>query len=456
MLEKYSFVVIDIALKIFFFVYTYQTSLLLETQDFDMLSYVRNTIVMFSALSTTAIGLYYINYFQDIKNENIYAYYTLGILTYITILVIVIIILFFFQDRLHISSFIDIVDFLFIVLMLLVISLCQLFVFIAKANGNISTKIIKSILLLIVTFTVIGTFIIIKYKLLGAIYYFVAVYIGLCLVFLNKNIFLNINNFKINKKYFFEKLKIFIVPNFLESVLSIIAPWSMIYILTAFNGFNGVGDLLFYQALLGLSTFFVYSLSLNNFNRIEKDIENIREYISKALSNYFKITMIVLFIIGMFSAELLKVFHFRTLSELNLIFLILGVVIQNQITVTSIIFKRIELSKRTLLHNFILSICLVGFSYILIRNYSIEGYGFAYLLTWMTVYAVILYDFHKYIQFKPYRFLVNFLLLSFVFLTIYFLFKFIVINIIVKLLFVLTLCVILFLNFRKKRLNESI
>lgn len=456
MLEKYSFVVIDITLKVFFFVYTYQTSLLLDTQDFDMLSYFRNTIIMFSALSTTAIGIYFINYFQDIKNENINAYYTLGLITYLAILFMVILVLFFFQSVLHLTSFLNIVNFSFLVLMLIVVSLSQMFVFMAKANGNISTKIIKSILFLVVTSIVIGFVIIIEYKLVGAIYYFVAVYFGLCLVLVNKNIFLKINNFKIDKKYFYEKLKIFIVPNFLESVLSIVAPWSMIYILTTFNGFNGVGDLLFYQALLGLSTFFVYSLSLNNFNGIEKNIENIREYIDKALANYFKATIVVLFIVGMFSSELLTLFHFKTLSEYNLIFLILGVVIQNQIVVTAIIFKRIELSKRTLLHNFILSICLVGFSYILIRNYSIEGYGFAYLLTWMTVYAVILYDFNKYIQFKPSRFLVNFLLLSSVFLTVYFLSKFIVMNIVVKLLFVLALCLILFLNFRKKRLNENI
>lgn len=425
--DNYGFVILDISLKIFFFLYIYQTSFMLSPSDFDKLSYFRNTVMMFVMVSTSSLGLYFLNYQREFYNceKYHYSFIALPLIIFMILLAIMSITFYLFQDFFHLASFISSEGLLTILFIFGIVALAQLSIVMVKAFGNINKRLIVNFLIIIFISISLGAILIKLYAFQGSLYYFLLAYLMIFLV-ISKSIKIFTINTKIKLDFQFmkNKLKVFIIPNFFESLLSIIAPWLMLFFLIKNHGFEGIGNILFYQALLGLTVFLAYSLIMNQFGSLEKSFDSIKKFNFVAEKKFFRVAFVLIPVFGLFSNELKYIFNLTNIDNYNLVFLFIGTIFQLQITVTTMGFKRLDMSSRTLYQNFIYSMTLIITSFVCTYYFKIYGYGLSFFISWFLVYMLIMRDIFRILVIPIWSFVMNAFILICLFLFTFYVSKF--------------------------------
>jgi O-antigen/teichoic acid export membrane protein len=413
---------------------------MLSPSDFDKLSYFRNTVMMFVAVSTSSLGLYFLNYHNEFFGckKYHYSFIALPLMTFTALFIVLFTIFYLFQDFFRLDTFISSEGLVIILSIFAVVALSQLSIVMVKAIGEINKKLIFNFFIIMAIVICVGVFLMQLYGFRGSLYYFLLAYFVIFLLMGNSlKVYKPESDRKLDFYYIKNKLKIFIIPNFFESLFSIIAPWLMLFFLIRHHGFEGVGSLLFYQALLSLSVFFSYSLILNQFGSIEKNFDSVRVFTKNAEKKFFEILLLIIPLLALFSNELKNIFNLNGIDDFNLVFMLIGTVLQVQVIVTTIGFKRLDMSSRTLYHNLIYSLILTVLSFVFTFYFKIYGYGISFFLSWIIVYLIIMRDIHNVLFIASRGFVINAFVLIFSFLFIFISMIFFAPSLMVKLLLLL-------------------
>lgn len=400
---------------------------MLSSSDFDKLSYFRNTVMMFVMISTSSLGLYFLNYKREFYNcdKYHYSFIALPLIVFMMLFTVMSITFYLFQDFFHLASFISSEGLLTILFIFGIVALSQLSIVMVKAFGNINKRLIVNFLIIICISISLGAILIKIYAFQGSLYYFLLAYL-MIFILMSKSIKIFTINTKIKLDFQFmkDKLRVFIIPNFFESLLSIIAPWLMLFFLIKSNGFEGIGSILFYQALLGLTVFFAYSFIMNQFASLEKNFDSVKIFTYSAEKKFFRVAVVLIPVFGLFSSELKYIFNLNNIDNYNLVFLFIGTILQIQVTVTTMGFKRLDMSSRTLYQNFIYSIVLIIVSFLSTYYLKIYGYGFAFFISWFLVYMLIMRDIFRILIIPIWSFVINVFILICLFLATFYVSKF--------------------------------
>jgi len=190
----------------------------------------------------------------------------------------------------------------------------------------------------------------------------------------------------------------FLLPNFMETLFSILAPWLAIYALVANSGVDGVGAVLFYQALIGLPVFLIYSLTLNDHAVYERDAEGDYAVLARFRYLYVAFYGLVSLLGGAAGPYLKGVLNIASVSTFAVVAMFASTLMQAELLSKGMIFKKAGLSVKTLKHNALYSIILSLGAYIFTGLIGIDGYALAVVTSWAAAYVYVNWDFSRTFQ----------------------------------------------------------
>jgi O-antigen/teichoic acid export membrane protein len=402
-LNKYSLVVLDLNTKLFFILFTYLTTLYLSKEDFNEFAYYRTTLMMMVGLSVTGLGFFILNYFNEVKDNFIELKKLNSVSLFIILLasICIFFVLFFFRDLLHLSNIFNAIDFFTLYILIVFAILFQISIYYIKVL-NCFKDIAKYYLGFFIIFVGLTFYLLSKYEINGAVLDLLLLYLILSTSF----IFIVLK--KLNKMYknyssyftiniFDNKFKSFLIPNILESFLSVPRTWLSMFIFIQLLSFNGVGDLILLQMILGMFIFFIQSLLMNEYTQIDLKIKKNRYTKIKKIKKIINISIVILIvIINIFWIQLQEILNITELSNEFILLLYIGTIIQAQLMIIGMVFKKTNYSKLTFYHNLFYAISFLLIEYILILNFGQIGYSIAFLTAWLLTYSYMAYHLNKF------------------------------------------------------------
>ncbi|WP_230370259.1 hypothetical protein [Paludibacterium denitrificans] len=402
MLRRHSFIIIDVALKVFFFVFTYRASRLLSHSDFDLLSYFRSTLTMCAGFASSSASLFYLIYsrkiFKSVKYRKIYIITPLFF--YLTLLTIVLIVTYAASTIFRLDQIFNLTGAPLFFSAIVFTSMSQLALFFGKAMGVVSPK--TSILVILSLFVnfFFGSILIAHYGLSGSIAYISLGYGCVVPIILSRYIKPLLNDPpKLRTPKYSTILKSwihirrFLLPNMLESAFSILAPWLAVYFLVRNVGTTGVGPMLYYQAIIGLSAFFIQSIVTNIHTGYTEDNSGSEIALKKFRHIYIIFFALETLIAGGFSHEFQDILNLHTLDPYALFFIYAASLLQSELVAKGMAFKKAGKNRKALIHNTLCSLALVFGSLIATLFAGLNGYPIAVFIARLTAYVYISVDY---------------------------------------------------------------
>jgi hypothetical protein len=400
-IDNYSFVVLDLILKIYLLYFVFITNEILEKEIFDQVSYLRATIGMFTGIAATALGFYIFNYYKEaLADKNIVREMLfLNVVVLFSCLSIFIVIMFFFPSLIHFDK-LDIGNELYFLLICLLSMISQILIYYLKVMVDFSNYAFKYFMLMLLIF--ILTIFLIKYDSNNG------PFITLIIYYLINVLFFIYCFFKEDRIVFFKELRLhdilrsdrvrqFYIPNLLESIMSVPRVWASISVLIFLIGFSGVGEILLIQMILGLFVFFCNSLVLNFYIEIEVGTLDERNRSLKKISKKIGPISIIFIIFAIVIWDTLKnILEITVLNDAFILVLCLGALIQIYILPIGLIFKKYSLSKLTLFHNVFYTSMFLLLEVILLEYIGLLGYALALFFAWLLLLVLIIYQSNKY------------------------------------------------------------
>lgn len=404
MLARFGFVIVDVALKIFFFIFTFQASHLLARADFDLLSYFRSTLTMCMGALTSTVGLYFLVYARKMHGSQKYGrlYLALPAGFFLVLLIAVLLLLTVGAEALKLDSAIHAMGWGNFFLAILVASAGQVALIYSKALGRISNVTVSGAIASLGLSVGIGYWLINQHGLPGAAYYISLGYGIIFFLFVIAAGDTPVNGVRTNAMFPRRSsswlvarsiLKRFMLPNFVETLFSILAPWLAVYALVSNAGMKGVGGVLFYQALVGLPVFLVYSLVLNDHARFRNDRSGSPEAISHFRLVYIGFFALVTLIGGGLGTEFKRWLNLSDVSSFSLFALFAASLLQSELIAKGMVFKKANESAKTMKHNVFYSLALCLGAVVLTKLAGVNGYAAAVLVAWVATYVYVNLDF---------------------------------------------------------------
>ena len=402
MLRRHSFIIIDVALKVFFFIFTYQASRLLNHSEFDLLSYFRSTLTMCAGFASSSASLFYLIYSNKIHKSNKYRglYITTPLFFYLTLLTAVCILTYVASGAFRLDQIFNVTGISVFFAAIVFTSMSQLALFFGKAMGVVSlTTSTLVVLSLFINFW-LGSILITHYGLLGSIVYISLGYGSVIPIILFKYIRPILNKtpkLLIPKRSTILKswihIRRFLLPNMFESAFSILAPWLAVYFLVINVGAAGIGPILYYQAIIGLSAFLIQSIVTNIHSSYTEDNSGSEAALKKFRNIYIVFFALETLVAGGFFRELQNIFNLNSLDSHILFFIYSASLLQSELIAKGMAFKKAGKNKKALLHNTLYSLMLVFGSYIATRFAGLHGYPIAFFIAWLTSYVYVSIDY---------------------------------------------------------------
>ncbi|RRS04340.1 hypothetical protein EIP75_10630 [Aquabacterium soli] len=402
MLERFGFVLLDVALKLFFFVFTYQSSMLLSRPDFDLLSYFRTTLTMCVGGLTSTVGIYYLVYSRRIASERPHAwvYRFTPAMFFILIFLMLLALLIPGARLFQIDGILRGMGAGLFFLAILVSSLAQVMLVYRKALGRLGRGRVVCALCGLLVSVVIGVELLRGFGLRGAAAYICLGY-GVLLLTMwhvgSKQADDRRPPLRWRREAVLAWITVrrFLLPNFVETLFSIMAPWLAVYFMVSNAGMGGVGPLLFYQALVGLPVFMVYSLTLNGHARFDVKDQGMIRTLRLGRVGFVVFYGAIALVGGALSDELRALLKLDSVSVVSAFCLFVATILQAELVMKGMVFKKAGESRRTLRHNGVYSLALCLLSWGLTRLLGHEGYGLACLLAWLLAYLYVNWDFRR-------------------------------------------------------------
>lgn len=405
LLARFGFVIVDVALKIFFFIFTFQASHLLTKADFDLLSYFRSTLTMCMGALTSTVGLYFLVYARKMHGSPKYGrlYLIIPGCFFLVLLMAVSALLILGAETFKLDAAIRSMGLVNFLLAIVVASAGQVALIYSKALSRISAWTVASAVASLGGAVGIGHWLIGQGGLPGSAYYISLGYGIILLLFLRSAATGKVDGALVGEKaprrsgwrIALVLLKRFMLPNFVETLFSILAPWLAVYALVSNSGMNGVGGVLFYQALLGLPVFLVYSLVLNDHALYRHDRSGSPEAIRRFRMVYVAFFALVTLVAGCLSAQFKRWLNLQEVSTLTLFTLFVASLLQSELIAKGMVFKKANESAKTMKHNVLYSLTLCIGAYLLTKSIGIDGYAVAVFTAWLATYVYVNVDFHR-------------------------------------------------------------
>lgn len=410
--SRYSFVILDITLKLFTLIYTLSSNYFLEKQEFNEVSFFRTTLAMVVGLTATALGYYIFNYYNSVRNdrEEYSKFINLVIIIPLASILISSILIFLYPEVIGINK-ITSVSPIILTLIFVCSILSQVLIYLVKAIGGFEREIKKylvlnlalmslTVILLTSKITNIQYYILLLFYFISTILYFLVIYKSL-----DKKYFLKALNLKSSP--FDTKFKKFYIPNFLESLLSVPRTWLSFTVFIYIIGFNNIGEILLIQMILGLFIFFCNSFVMNKYTEI--NCENISTR-TRSLNN--NTTPILILSMGMVCITILfwdlikTILKISQITDFQILILCIATIIQAILLPLGTLFKKNNLSKLTLYHNMIFLIIFILLEYLLLMKIGETGYYWAYSISWLVILLVMAFQSIKYNVCSPKKILI--------------------------------------------------
>ena len=372
-------------------VFTIASNHFLEKEVFNELSYFRSTLAMLVGLSTTALGYYILNYSEDIsKKEKSAGYNSFIVLIQVISFIIIGIIINLAPNIIGIDK-LDNTNSMLLWLMSIVAITFQILLFYARATEAITETI--SFIILTAGMIILAV-ILFNVREITHIYYFLTFYYTVILIYmaykLNGYLSFAFCFTSINK----ERINSFYLPNFLESLVSVPRTWLSLYILIMFVGISNVGEIILIQMLLGLFIFLCNSFMMNSYLDVTNtgSVEDKMLSIDKPLKIIGFLSLTFILSSSLFWSYIKIALKIDNTSDVQILILCLSSIIQVFLIPLGALYKKNGLSKLTLSHNLIYFCIFVVLEVSLLFIFDINGYYFAYLISWVVIAGYMLYQ----------------------------------------------------------------
>ncbi|HFQ5292031.1 TPA: hypothetical protein ACGUXT_001219 [Vibrio vulnificus] len=400
-IENNIFVILDVCIKAYLLYFIIVASHNLDKEVFSQVSYFRATILMFTGISVTAIGYYIFNFAKLSSNENkiIHKINALTLSSVSISSVIFFVLMVFYPTAIHFDGLPSYYS--LFTLILLSSTMSQVLIYYVKAFSHISYNNVI-VYLLITCVLLIVTYLLLAgqsgdnaYWVLSLYYTFNILYFCYLLAFKpnieNKLDFLKVTN-PIDGNF-----SSFFIPNFTESLVSVPKTWIATSIIVSILGFKFVGEILIIQMLLGLFIFLCNSILMNAYLSISV-VTRSESY--SALERLIKpvrvLNLAMVFIVITLWDWIRKIFNINILSDDLAFLLISSTIIQSYLMAIGLIFKKKGHSKLTLIHNFIFIFVWFLSEWILLNHVGIDGYGYAFILSWSIIFILMIFQANMY------------------------------------------------------------
>ena len=100
--------------------------------------------------------------------------------------------------------------------------------------------------------------------------------------------------------------------------------------------------------------------------------------------------------VNIFWTQLQQVLNITELSNEFILLLYIGTIIQAQLMIIGMVFKKTDYSKLTFYHNLFYAISFLFIEYILISEFGQIGYAIAFLIAWVLTYLYMSYHLNKF------------------------------------------------------------
>lgn len=410
--HKYSFVILDIILRLFTLIYTLSSNYFLDTFEFNKVSFFRTTIAMIVGLTSTALGYFILNFYNTSKNTptELSKIINLTLILPIFSIVTSAILIFIFPNLIGIARITEInSSILFLICLFSITS--QIFIYIIKVVGGLEKNIISYLLLNIIL--IIVTVLSLYSKINNAQYYtLLAFYLTSSILYFliilksseKKKI---IESFNIKTNPFDSNFRSFYIPNFIESLLSVPRTWLSFTVFIYIIGFNQIGEILLIQMCLGLFIFLCNSFTLNKYIEINSNNLSTRTIsLNQNVKPVLFLSLIMVFTTIIFWDLIKSILKISQITDNQILILCIATIIQAIQLPFGTIFKKNNLSKLTLYHNLILLISFILIECILLKTIGETGYYWAYSISWLIVLFVMSFQSIKYNVCSPKKLLV--------------------------------------------------
>lgn len=401
-ISSHAFLILDVSGKLFTLFFAALTNHYLDKLFFSEVSYFRTTLVMVVGLISNALGYYILNYYSEFKSSPckferfwglILVIPVIGLSTYF-LLVQIFPAYFNFKNTSAVPNLILILIFIFA-------TPAQIVVFLLKVldvgwRGVVCNLILTSLSLVVLTLGLAFSYPGIPYYTM-ILYYAFSVFLGFLIIFKSDDYQIikgAIINVKLSAT---DGFRSFYLPNLLESFISVPIAWIAITICMKNSGPETIGELLLLQMILGLFVFFCNSIVLNFYTSIPLGNTDQRSRAFYFLEHKVNVIsfILILFVVFLWSElhRLLKIVH---MSDMEIILMIVGAIIQASLIPLGIIFKRERLSKLTLIHNIVYGSVFVLSELFFIKISYAYSYAAAFTFAWVLVLLLMIMQTHVY------------------------------------------------------------
>jgi len=394
-IKKNSFIILDVSLKIFTLLFTLIANHILEKSDFNELSYFRTSLTMAVGLVSTALGFYILTYFHDSKNNKLdFSSFLSTVLTcYIfgTALSLSIIVL--FSSELHLSTIISNNIYFYLSIVLFAIT-SQILIFFMKVTHAL-TNVIRIYIFIIFFVSIFSFFSISYFNNIGAYWSLFLFYISITFLFLYSISNPISETLKTNLGWqyvypFGARFRQFLIPNYLESFLSVPRSWLTIFIFIEMIGFESIGDILLIQMLLGLFVFVIQSIVMNEYDRVNITSINSRDcYIRVVNKKIDALILVFIFTVVLFWDIFKDFLNITQMSDLSILIFCLSTILQVKIIPFGMLYKRMEYAKTSFGQNLFFTVALIISVILCLKYIGIEGYTIAFLVSWCLTMSLI-------------------------------------------------------------------